>query len=59
MIAKEDDFVIYRQTNGDLKVSENHFHNLFSKNEIHVLDFETNKKIFESNIFLQYDSNNK
>ena len=43
--------VIYRQTNGDLKVSENYFHNFFSKNEINVLDFETNKKIFESNIF--------
>ena len=50
--------VIYRQPNGDLKVSENYFNDSFSKNErndkkiilvrdfnINVLDFENNKKV--------------
>ena len=50
--------VIYRQPNGDLKVSENYFNDSFSKNErndkkiilvgdfnINVLNFENNKKV--------------
>ena len=50
--------VIYRQPNGDLKVSENYFNDFFSKTEkndkkiilvgdfnINVWDFENNKKV--------------
>ena len=50
--------VIYRQSNGDVKVSENYFNDFLSKNEtnykkmilvgdfnINVFDFENNRKV--------------
>ena len=54
--------VIYRQLNGDLRVSENYFNDFFSKNEKNfkkiILVRESilkERRIFELNIFSQYD----
>ena len=61
--------VIYRQPNGDLKVSENYFNDFFSKTEkndkkiifvgdfnMNVLDFENNKKV-EKNLNQMFSHN--
>ena len=56
---------IYRQTNRDLKVSENYFNDFFCKNKQKkkvkkiILAGGVNINVLDSSVFSQYDSNNK